>query len=203
MRFSSTPVLAALLVTLVAVGCAPGAAVETAPPPSAISSPVAERVIQVAAEPTFGPSGETQIGRVVRITDGDTIRVVIDGTEHRLRYIGIDTPESVAPGTPVEPFALAATAANAALVEDRSVVLEKDVSETDRFDRLLRYVWLPPSGSADAGALDAAWRLVNLELIAAGLAEAVDYPPDTKYSDLFHAAEADAREAAIGRWAAE
>jgi endonuclease YncB( thermonuclease family) len=153
-----------------------------------------------ATEPTFGPTGETQIGQVVSITDGDTVRVVIDGEEYRLRYIGIDTPESVAPDTPVEPFALAATAANAALVEDETVVLERDVSETDRFDRLLRYVWLTPDDSAAPGDPDAAWRLVSLELVAAGLAEAVDYPPDTKYSDLFDAAEAEARQAGRGMW---
>jgi micrococcal nuclease len=133
---------------------------------------------------------------VTSITDGDTIRVEIDGHESRLRYIGIDTPESRAPGTPVEPFALAATAANASLVGGAQVVLEKDVSETDRFDRLLRYVWLSP----DDGA---AWRLVNLELVRAGLAEAVAYPPDTKYQDVLESAESEARAAGRGQWSGQ
>ena len=132
---------------------------------------------------TFAPSGPTEAGLVVRITDGDTVRVVIDGVEHRLRYIGIDTPESVAPNTPVEPFAEAATDANARLVDGEAVVLERDVSETDRFDRLLRYVWLAPD-LGNRATDDDAWRLVNLELVRAGLAEAVDYPPDTKYSAI-------------------
>jgi len=141
--------------------------------------------------------------RVVEVVDGDTVRVDLNGEERPVRLIGIDTPESVAPDTPVEPFALAARDANAALVADREVVLEKDVSETDRFDRLLRYVWLPPDGSAEEGELSAAWRLVNLELARAGLAEAIDYPPDTKYSALLNAAEAEARAAGRGMWADE
>jgi micrococcal nuclease len=144
------------------------------------------------------PSGPTEVARVVRITDGDTIRVLLDGQDRPLRYIGIDTPESVAPNTPVEPFALAATAANARLVQGREVVLEKDVSETDRFDRLLRYVWLaPPEGT------DGAWVFVNLELVRAGVAEARAYPPDTRYDDLLEAAESDARAARRGMWVSE
>ena len=75
------------------------------------------------------------------MTDGDTIVVAIDGTEYRVRYIGMDAPESVAPDSPVELFALAATAANEALVGGKQVILERDVSETDQFDRLLRNVW--------------------------------------------------------------
>ncbi len=56
---------------------------------------------------SVGPTGPTQIAHVTRITDGDTIHVDIDGQDHRLRYIGMDTPESVKPGTPVEPYAKA------------------------------------------------------------------------------------------------
>jgi endonuclease YncB( thermonuclease family) len=185
-----------LLLAVVATGCAPtgGTGTSTRPPDTAI-------VGRGAAAATFAPSGPTEVGQVVKVSDGDTVRVTIDGAEHRLRYIGIDTPESVAPDTPVEPFALAAAAANAALVEDRSVVLEHDVSETDRFDRLLRYVWLAPDPAARPDDPSAGWRLVNLELVRAGLAEAVDYPPDTRYSALLHAAEAEARAAGVGLWA--
>lgn len=179
----------------VVIGCASASA------PGVPAPPNGELVAPAAAVESFTPTGPTESARVVHITDGDTVRVVIDGEEHRLRYIGIDTPESVAPNTPVEAFALEATTANAALVDGRSVVLEMDVSERDRFDRLLRYVWLPPDDGATAGSPGAAWRLVNLELIRLGVAEAVDYPPDTKYSDLFDAAERKAREEGVGMWA--
>jgi micrococcal nuclease len=131
---------------------------------------------------------------VVDITDGDTVRVFIDGEEHRLRYIGIDTPESVAPDQPVEAYGPEATTANALLVGGEEVVLESDVSDTDRYDRLLRYVWLEPDDPGDA------WTLVNLELVEAGLAEAIEYPPDTKYVDDLEAAEDEARAAGRGMW---
>ena len=199
LRVRHPGVLSLLALVAIVVACAPtaglGDATDVARSPTATAA-----IVRPAAEPTFGQTGATQLGQVVSITDGDTIRVVIDGDEYRLRYIGIDTPESVAPNTPVERFALAASSANAALVEDEIVVLERDISETDRFDRLLRYVWLQPDGSTDPGDPDAAWRLVNFELVEAGLAEAVDYPPDTRYSDLFDTAESEARAAGRGMW---
>ena len=76
---------------------------------------------------------------VVRVIDGDTIDVLIDGQTHRVRYIGVDTPETVHPPRGVEPYGKAASERNRQLVEGETILLEKDVSETDRFDRLLRY----------------------------------------------------------------
>jgi micrococcal nuclease len=148
----------------------------------------------------FAPTGPTQLGRVVRITDGDTIRVVVDGQEQRLRYIGIDTPERAGPGGLAEPFAAEATLVNTKLVRGKEVALERDASETDRYDRLLRYVWLSPDLD-NATTDDDAWRLVNLELVRAGLAEAIRYPPDTKYDAILESAESEARAARRGMWA--
>ena len=115
--------------------------------------------LAIAGE-TFRPTGPTEPARVVRIVDGDTIVVNVGGRDEHLRYIGMDTPETVKPGSPVEWMGPEASRANAALVEGRTVILEKDVSETDRYDRLLRYVWL-----ADGDR----WTLVDLELVRAGL----------------------------------
>jgi micrococcal nuclease len=131
---------------------------------------------------------------VLRVIDGDTIEVGIDGVAHRVRYIGIDTPETVHPNRPVEWLGPEASAANAALVGGRTVILEKDVSETDRYGRLLRYVW-----TYDAGA----WTLVNLELLRRGLATVTTYPPDVKYADaLYLPAQRAAQAAGVGLWAA-
>ena len=77
---------------------------------------------------------------VVRVIDGDTIEVEIDGTSYRVRYIGIDTPETVHPQKPVECFGKEASEKNRELVEGKRVRLEKDVSDTDKYGRLLRYV---------------------------------------------------------------
>jgi micrococcal nuclease len=131
--------------------------------------------------------------RVVRVVDGDTIIVELDGREERVRYIGIDAPESVQPNAPVECFGREASAENARLVADKTVELERDVSDRDRFGRLLRYVYVR----------DGATRLfVNRELVARGYANAGTFPPDVRYNDELRAAEREAREAERGLWGA-
>ena len=142
-------------------------------------------------KPTFGPTGQTTEANVVRVVDGDTIVVAYGGQEYKVRYIGMDTPETSDPNSPVQWMAPQATAANAALVEGKTVFLEKDVSEVDRFDRLLRYVWLTDG---------TAWTLVNLELVRQGVASAKSYPPDVRFDDLYRVTEADAQRSAIGLW---
>jgi micrococcal nuclease len=137
------------------------------------------------------PTGPTQDAVVVRVVDGDTIRVELDGTEYALRYIGMDTPETVNPNQPVEWMGKEASDANKRLVTGRAVVLERDVSETDRYGRLLRYVWLHDSNG---------WLLVNGELVRLGFAQVYTYPPDVKYNELFLSLERSAREADLGLW---
>lgn len=139
--------------------------------------------------PASGAGGES--ARVVRVVDGDTIVVEIDGREERLRYIGIDTPESVQPNTPVECFGREASAENARLVEGKRVVLERDVSDRDRYDRLLRYVYVVESGERI---------FVNEALVAGGFAFASTFPPDVKYEVAFRAAQRAARDAQRGLW---
>jgi endonuclease YncB( thermonuclease family) len=129
------------------------------------------------------PAGAVE-AQVVRITDGDTIRVSFTGgTNLALRYIGIDTPETD------EAFFQEAAAYNAQLILGQTVYLETDVSETDHYGRLLRHVW-----RADG-------RLVSEELVAAGLALGSTYPPDVKYQERFMTAERAARAAGRGVWA--
>lgn len=141
-----------------------------------------------------GPTGLTQLAHVTKITDGDTIHVDIEGTDYRLRYIGMDTPESVKPGSPVEPYAKEASTRKAALVADRDVILEKDISETDRYGRLLRYVWLQDGDI---------WTMANMELVRLGYAQVLTYPPDVKYASQFVEAERAARSSGLGLWASE
>jgi len=111
-------------------------------------------------------TSQFQQARVVNIVDGDTIDVLIGGQEFRLRYIGMDTPERGELG-----FA-EATDANAALVSGKAVTLEKDISETDRFGRLLRYVYVDGE-------------MVNAALVEEGYAVPSTFPPDVKHVDLF------------------
>ena len=124
---------------------------------------------------------------VARVVDGDTIRVTFGGREYTVRYIGVDTPETVDPRRPVQPFGKEASARNKELVEGKTVRLEKDVSETDRFGRLLRYVYVDDL-------------MVNAILVQEGYAHAVSYPPDVKHQELFRRLEREAREAKRGLW---
>lgn len=161
--------------------------------PTPLSSPTAQQTIGATTNsaplPVFGeaPQGPTVEALVVDIVDGDTIKVDIDGVVYPLRYIGIDSPERGLP------HADEATAADQQLVGGATVLLEKDVSDTDRFDRLLRYVWL---------AQGTGWLLVNRELVRLGDAVAKAYPPDTEYQSLFDGAQVEAMAAALGVWTA-
>jgi len=126
-----------------------------------------------------GSNVEGESARVVRVIDGDTIDVTINGTEYRVRYVGVNTPErdEVCYDDAVE--------ANRELVEGRTVTLVIDTSDTDRYDRLLRYVYVGDS-------------LVNEELVQTGYAEAVLYAPDDEFYNDFLALERDARQRNVG-----
>jgi hypothetical protein len=104
------------------------------------------------------------------VVDGDTIEVSMNGANYRVRYIGMDTPEIGSA------CAAEATRANADLVSGRTIRMVKDVSETDRYDRLLRYVYVGDT-------------FVNGALVAGGWAIAKDYPPDTAMSAVLHSLE--------------
>jgi endonuclease YncB( thermonuclease family) len=125
--------------------------------------------------------------QVVRVVDGDTIIVSIDGQKRRVRYIGIDCPEMSHSGNPREWMAREASEANERLVGSGVVYLERDVSDTDRYGRLLRYVWVGD-------------KMVNAELVRLGYAHAITYPPDVKHQDLLRAMQREAQEAQRGLW---
>jgi micrococcal nuclease len=183
-----------LLVALLLAGCGPGA---TATRPASFGTSAAATISILAWTPPPGlaPTGQTEAGTVVRVVDGDTIIVRLRGRDERVRYIGMDTPESVKPDSPVEPFGKEAAAENRRLVAGRTVTLERDVSDRDQYGRLLRHVWLGPDQAPDGR-----WLLVGLELVRLGYAQAYTYPPDVKYADLILAAQRAAREAGLGLW---
>ena len=133
------------------------------------------------------PSTGLQDAFVINVVDGDTIDVLIGGRESRVRYIGIDTPETVDPRRPVECFGREASERNRRLVEGKTVGLERDVSETDRFGRLLRYVWMEGE-------------MVNAKLVEDGYAAATSFPPDVRYAELFSTLEAQAKAQGRGLW---
>ncbi|MCC7129275.1 MAG: hypothetical protein B6D39_11135 [Anaerolineae bacterium UTCFX2] len=159
--------------------------------PSLTPMPTGQSLSDLGNPPTcIPPNARFEIGFVTRVIDGDTIEVEIDGQNYTVRYIGMDTPETKKPGEPVQYFGPEADAKNRELVEGKKVVLVKDVSETDRFDRLLRYVFV--------GNLHGAF--VNYELVKQGFAKAKSYPPDKACNSYFQQAQQAAQQAALGIW---
>jgi endonuclease YncB( thermonuclease family) len=129
------------------------------------------------APPSGNVSGDAAL--VTRVIDGDTIDVDINGVGYRVRYIGVNTPESD------EACYSEATAANRVLVAGRTVTLVRDTSETDVYGRLLRYVYVGDD-------------FVNADLVRDGWAENAEYPPDTAHAAEFHQLEIQARAANRG-----
>jgi micrococcal nuclease len=127
----------------------------------------------------------------VRVVDGDTIRVVQDGREEAVRYIGVDTPESVKPGSPVECFGKAASRANERLVEGERVRLVEDVESHDRYGRRLAYVYRVRDGL-----------FVNAELVRRGFATTATYPPNVAHANQLAELARAARRDGRGLWSA-
>jgi endonuclease YncB( thermonuclease family) len=175
--------LAGLLVACVAAGVLITRLDTSLPGVGLRPSPAAGGTVLPSVTPAVPATPATGItARVTHIVDGDTIDVEIDGQTYRVRYIGMDTPERNMP------YYTEATQANADLVAGGQVRLEKDVSETDRYGRLLRYVYVGDS-------------MVNAELVRQGYAQAATFPPDVKYQARFRALQQEAQAAGRGLWA--
>lgn len=129
---------------------------------------------------------------VSKVIDGDTFEIKVNGSTVRVRMVGIDTPETVDPRRPVGCFGKQASSETKRLIEGKRVVLTKDVSETDKYNRLLRYVYLPISDGENL--------FINDYLIRQGFAKTLTYPPDVKYDKRFLEAEREARENLRGMW---
>ena len=126
---------------------------------------------------------------VTRVVDGDTIEARIDGRVEDVRYIGVDTPETVKPGTPVQCFGHRASSFDQRLVEHRQVRLVFGVERRDVYGRLLAYVYIRH-------------KFVNASLVRRGLARKLAIPPNTRYSALFRRLELDAARVGRGLWGA-
>jgi micrococcal nuclease len=126
---------------------------------------------------------------VSRVVDGDTVEVQLEGREEDVRYIGVDTPETVKPDTPVQCFGPQASSFNHGLVEHRRVRLVFGEERRDVYGRLLAYVYLGE-------------RFVNAELIRRGLARTLTIPPNDRFADRFKRLEIAAARAGRGLWGA-
>lgn len=139
----------------------------------------------VLAEDDLQPPPDAEPATVVSVTAGDSIRVLLaDGTEQPVRYIGIETPEPGNDEQEAEPYGPRAAAANVGFVADQTVLLERDVSDTDPSGALLRYVWVETEDG---------WVMVNERLVALGLAEVHADEPDTAHREYLLESEEQAR----------
>lgn len=137
--------------------------------------------IKSAVTETIQKSEDVYINRVV---DGDTVEM--EGGI-KIRYIGVNTPETKDPRRGVECFGEEAFQFNKNLIEGKKVTLEKDISDKDKYGRLLRYVWLEGV-------------LVNEELVKQGFASVATYPPDVKYYQRLLNAQNYAKDNQLGLW---
>ena len=154
---------------------------------------------QAPATFSLEPGGYEQ-ATVEKVVDGDTVTVRITaraegpgagaaavGETHDVRLLGIDTPETVKPDSPVECFGREASAAARALLDGQSVRLVDDVENVDSYGRLLRYVYIDDE-------------MANARLVANGYASVYTYPPNVRHAALFVALQRAARAAERGLW---
>lgn len=133
----------------------------------------------------------SELYKVVRVVDGDTIIIDYKGTEERVRLIGVDTPESVHPDKEKNTeFGTTASNFSKELLTDKYVKIELDVQERDQYGRILAYVYLDDV-------------MVNKILLQEGYAKVATYPPNVKYVDDFTAIQEEARNNKKGLWGLE
>jgi micrococcal nuclease len=151
------------------------------------------------ATPAVSPieAGSLIPATVSRNVDGDTLHVrTATGTVEKVRFIGVDTPESTIEH---EPFGKEASEfTKSRLPVGTQVWLETDVGLRDRYGRLLAYVWLSPPSNGSAAEVRA--KMFNAQLLAEGYAQLMTIPPDVKYVDYFTALQIEAREECRGLW---
>jgi micrococcal nuclease len=172
-------ILAMALVPFI-IGCAPAVIPEVQP--GTEPTPDTNKIVA-----TREADGSRIKSAVTRVIDGDTIEVNIEGAVYKLRYIGMNTPELNSIDTNTRNIAVQAADKNRELVNGKTVELEKDISETDQYGRLLRYVYI--NGV-----------MVNAEMVRLGYAQAVSYPPDIKYKNMLSELQGTARRAKAGIW---
>jgi endonuclease YncB( thermonuclease family) len=156
-----------------------------------------KEIKKIIADNAGAEDGDCETANIIRVIDGDTVVVELNGNEETVRLIGVNTPESVGQykDNP-QPYGVEASEfTKRELKKGATVYLTKDISETDKYQRLLRYVWLE---KPNIKALKST--MFNAILLAEGYANTMTIPPDVKYAEVFKLLEREAMELKKGLW---
>lgn len=137
--------------------------------------------------------------KVLYASDGDTIWVDIDGAQEKIRFVGVNTPELAKDGNPAEFMAEEAKNFTSNSLKDKEIYLEKDVTDRDKYDRMLRYIWLEKP-TANPTKEDFEEKTLNGILVKNGYAYSNYYKPDTKYQKYLDEIEKSAQDKGLGIW---
>lgn len=137
--------------------------------------------------------------KVLYAADGDTIWVDIDGKEVKIRFVGINTPELARDGNPAEFMAEEAKNFTSNTLRDKEIYLEKDITDRDKYDRMLRYIWLEKP-VANPTKEDIEEKTLNGILVKEGYAYSNYYKPDIKYQKHLDNIEKSAQDKGLGIW---
>jgi micrococcal nuclease len=136
---------------------------------------------------TVSSSSGREKAKVVKIVDGDTFEVEIGGKKEKIRLIGVDTPETKKPNTPIMYYGKEASDYTKKRLDQKTIELEWDVDKYDQYKRMLAYVWIGDE-------------LFNRTLVQEGYARIATFPPNVKYVELFKKDQEDARKKEKGLW---
>ena len=137
-------------------------------------------------------------GVVVRVVDGDTAVVRVDGQDRRVRMLGVDTPETVHPNKPVQFYGKEASNFTKEALNGRQVWLEYDQNPQDRYNRHLAYVWLKNPGTINEASIREG--MFNARLLLGGYGKVMIIKPNKRYEELFKKFQEEAKSARLGVW---
>jgi micrococcal nuclease len=133
------------------------------------------------------PTSGRDLVKVERVVDGDTLEITLNGKREKLRLIGVDTPETKKPNTPIMFYGEEAAQYTKKRLDKKTIELEWDVDRLDPYNRFLAYVWIDGE-------------LFNRTLVSEGYARIATFPPNVKYVDKFKKDQEEARRNQKGLW---
>ena len=145
--------------------------------------------------------------KVERVIDGDTMIISFifdDGSKYqkeRVRFLGVDTPETVHPTKPVQYYGKEASNFTKKTLDGETVWLQTDVGVKDRYDRMLAYVWLKEPTERELDDEDSIRKyMFNARLLLDGYAQLMTIQPNSRYSNIFVHLQREARQEKKGLW---